>query len=99
MSELKNTRIDEVAAQYPLIPKNLFSPAVSEAGLLDSDYLAGIVSAYQAGSEGRVDRQAAENAAEIQTLKEAYATAKARGDGGAMVALKSRVFALGGGPI
>ncbi|MCX5888254.1 MAG: hypothetical protein NTY36_02235 [Deltaproteobacteria bacterium] len=96
MSDLKEKRIDEVAAQYPSIPRNLFSPAVDAAGLVNSDYLAGIVTAYQAGAEGRVVAQDAHNAAQLQNLTTAYAEAKGRNDGVMMVALVRQIHALGG---
>ncbi|MCX5888195.1 MAG: hypothetical protein NTY36_01925 [Deltaproteobacteria bacterium] len=96
MSDLKEKRIDEVAAQYPSIPRNLFSPAVDAAGLVNSDYLAGIITAFQAGVSGKVAAQDAKNAAQVEALKTQYREAVARGDSVAMIGLKRRVHELGG---
>lgn len=95
MSELKELRLTEILEQYPGVPRDVLAPAVDAAGLVDTILLGHVLRVYLAGKEGRVDRQAGEKVAQLQSLRTAYNEAKTRGDATAMVGLKRRLHELG----
>jgi hypothetical protein len=96
MSDLKEQRLSEVSKQYPGIPPHILAPAVDAAGLVDTQTMSALITAFQAGVSGKVAAQDAQNAAQLQKLTTTYAEAKTRNDGVMMVSLVRQIHALGG---
>jgi len=95
MSELKEQRLSEVSKQYPGIPPHILAPAIDSAGLVDTQTMSALITAFQAGVSGKVAAQDAQNAVQVENLQAAYAEAKGRGDSVAMIGLKRQLHALG----
>ena len=87
----KETKINQLAASHPEIPRDLIARAVSSDGVVDEAILGAAMQGFSAGTTGR----RANNEAEIETLTASLKTARENRNATAVISLRRRLNELG----